>query len=1056
MSDPYEIPDQQGYQFKEPSLGAYSVGLDTGNPMADLVSKLLLGKNYLPRPVGAQDAYDAFLQRDRSQQFLRIQSEAFGNNQLFRHFGINPNSDAMRFGGLAFGGPNSAAMRALSPLIGGNPVAAQMQLYAGMTGTTMGALGRTDNVGYFETSRAMNALNDVFYNQRQFDVGKANNNALRDLQNQFQGADGAKSLMSRYGIKPNQLTQGWLDNYKPPVDTSGYKIGGSIQQAINDMNFDTDAQMQGSDSEVLQKKKDLIVARAKRLREELTGAGIDKKILDKYINVDKMQSASSIADMGKYDDIRGIEQAALNDPALQAKLLQAGNKSLAGTKVWDNINYRNTRGFNLEDFTSGATAASDLRLVGRNGGDAATMMKNFAINAPGAMSAARSVFGSDKSGSELINEISRFMGTGSADLTSESGAHKVEDLLRNTKAAARLAGASIDSILGIIKEGQMLAQSQPGLQYMSGSAVAEMTQRALQSVTAVNAASPSDMIRRQGGVQSMVGQSVAEQIRLAGSQPSMQLAAMMQLMTSSGGPHSAEALAAIQAFSQGKDTKGNSIRVGPGSYGVLLNQLEKITGMSSMQIQTFATDPVHQSLAMSNDAFKDVGVAGATQMVGDRFIDLVAQKYGGGDKGRKAALDAIAAEAKRNGGDWQAAVRVIAPVGATQMLESQGADMYESVIDNSVRPLRDPKFAASMASIKENQKQMVAQDKYIDEIWGYMNAPASQRIFQDFMSAEPGKYKIEEVMGALKDSVRGKDGTWISAEDSPDKAISDRAKKNNAANAVKAGFMEDFQNSLSAANADPATRDKRVQDAAAKLVSQLSGNKFSGRTAGIAEQMLYGYNSLGELRSGINAMKADKSTSSDQLEAIKYLESSGALDSEGAFNVGHSKGLAASPQMAFLQLHRQNVESNPLIQKQFADDDARSQTDFSKLANDPSMKKNKAFAAIGKAFSKGGKFDAKAYADALNDPEQYAKTLKDAGYTGGMDSDEYKSATQSLNNDASLRQGVTAKVQSIVNPKAPTEGGDDLLKKIADALNGLGGSGGSLTKIGNALQSLTG
>jgi len=100
-------------------LSVYNQGLETDNPILKLLTTLMMGNHYLPRPVGSQSTFDAYLQQARSQNFLRIQANSAQNNQLFMAMGVNPNSDAMRLGGLAFGGPNSPAMQALAPLIGG-------------------------------------------------------------------------------------------------------------------------------------------------------------------------------------------------------------------------------------------------------------------------------------------------------------------------------------------------------------------------------------------------------------------------------------------------------------------------------------------------------------------------------------------------------------------------------------------------------------------------------------------------------------------------------------------------------------------------------------------------------------------------------------------------------------------------------------------------------------------------------------------------------------------------------------------------------------------------
>src|SRR4051812_1826521 len=116
--------------FSNPDFSQYNRGANTGNPIADMLGMLMMGHNLAPTPQGNQSVYDAYMIRERSRQFLNIQQQSFANNMLFKAAGINANSGAARFAGMAFGAPDGLANRLLSPLIGGNPVAAQMGLYA--------------------------------------------------------------------------------------------------------------------------------------------------------------------------------------------------------------------------------------------------------------------------------------------------------------------------------------------------------------------------------------------------------------------------------------------------------------------------------------------------------------------------------------------------------------------------------------------------------------------------------------------------------------------------------------------------------------------------------------------------------------------------------------------------------------------------------------------------------------------------------------------------------------------------------------------------------------
>lgn len=217
--------------------------------------------------------------------------------------------------------------------------------------------------------------------------------------------------------------------------------------------------------------------------------------------------------------------------ALKASKVERDAERLEGYKKgggrYAGINFEKTRGFNMEDFTSGFTAAADLRLLGGKG-TPEMKMGQFAENAGGAMSAARSIFGDNLSGGQLVGKISDMLGSKAANLGSQEGSAEVEKMLRDVKATARVAGISIDSLLGVIDSAKEVAKNNPRLRSMSAAATTEMSMKALNTVSAMSGVMGAEEYRKSGGSQQLLADTIGEQQRLMGSEASQSLVALKQ------------------------------------------------------------------------------------------------------------------------------------------------------------------------------------------------------------------------------------------------------------------------------------------------------------------------------------------------------------------------------------------------------------------------------------------------------------------------------------------------------------------------------------------------
>jgi hypothetical protein len=125
------------------------------------------GHNLIPQRDNGQSMHEAMIQRMRSANFMNLQTSQFSNNRLFSQLGMSGSPYAGVVGGM-LGSPNGMMANMMSPVLGGNPMAASMQLYAGMTGAnTMGAFGGMNNISAKGTEAVMNSLSSNFYKGKQ-------------------------------------------------------------------------------------------------------------------------------------------------------------------------------------------------------------------------------------------------------------------------------------------------------------------------------------------------------------------------------------------------------------------------------------------------------------------------------------------------------------------------------------------------------------------------------------------------------------------------------------------------------------------------------------------------------------------------------------------------------------------------------------------------------------------------------------------------------------------------------------------------------------------------
>lgn len=430
--------------------------------------------------------------------------------------------------------------------------------------------------------------------------------------------------------------------------------------------------------------------------------------------------------------------------------LEADQFGAAGFKR-KGINFENTRGFKIEDFTSGFAKAAELRMLGDSRGKSPEeMMDKFSKNAGGVMAASRSLFG-NKSGGELMQKASDLMGVTSVDMSSASGAKEVEDMLRKVKSTARVAGLSVKHMMGIIEATRDMARSNPQLQQMNQGSITNLAVASSMRAAAAGTQMSSEDFRNAGGGQGVMAGETKSSLTFAQS-----------------GMGRLQAVAMAQAISRGKgDEMEKLIKEGKFTPEALAKggyaEIAKVAGVSTGSLSYMAGDPETAARAMKIKRVSDtVTGEGADQAVIGETTRMVSRGIFR-KSGKEKDLQKLYAEEKAKGmTDEEFESKHIDPNLTTMQRE-----MFQAHKTKFFRGLRESNMSAPVRDslTKIRDADMKASADTSKRLEGKTGSIASQAI-SAFMNNE-GMDNISEALV----------GIFATSDKSPNKGLMEKAQK---------------------------------------------------------------------------------------------------------------------------------------------------------------------------------------------------------------------------------------------------------------------------------------
>ena len=430
------------------------------------------------------------------------------------------------------------------------------------------------------------------------------------------------------------------------------------------------------------------------------------------------------------------------------------------------INYEKSAGFRLEDITGGFTRAAQLSLLG-NRSDPQKALDEF-LNGKNpsaiyAMDAARSLFGTDKSGAELMTLQNRLFGTASVDLLNEKSAGHAEKTMRSIKARARLDGISESSVLQLIDLSRDTGvNSGDVFDSVGGDTYTAIALNALQRAGIFKETVGSDETRRRGGPLKIAQREVQNQIEGLGQESTQQTAALLsyfttkKAVTKAGTETHTNATESLDLLNK-YVTSGDKSTLG---HIAMTKSLVALTG-SDPNVYRVMNDESLRGFGL-RDFGKDLVNFGPTAVIDELFNTQMTRSTPNGKD-----LTAIFKEELLNMKEGDS----IQMVGAkaqerfqAQNTKNKVGTNYFAVVGrlNQLAPqvMSDYTRIGRQKKVSEDLQQSltIALEASAAREFGFVNAPIAENIFQAIISGDLKKNGLLDAIKPLQDLYGKKDG----------------------------------------------------------------------------------------------------------------------------------------------------------------------------------------------------------------------------------------------------------------------------------------------------------
>jgi hypothetical protein len=699
--------------------------------------------------------------------------------------------------------------------------------------------------------------------------------------------------------KATEILKKYEEGGLEPTDTESADVRNTRNRIASKRTLASKISSDLEEVQALDDKDETKESRIKALKKSLTeNIGVTSKEADQIFDEDRgFFETKGVSSKGASKARKAIKNYAALDEVEQAYEDSVGAKESG--KKYKGFNFENTRGFKVEDFTSAYVQASNLRGLGESRGvSVAGKMADFSKNAGGTLDAARSLFG-NKSGGELVGNISDMMGS-DFDLSSREGNDTAEKLLRDVKATADVAGTSIKTMLGIIDATKELAANNPRLATVSAQTTTKMAMAAVAKSADIGSAMSAKDYRQAGGSQGIASDEVASTQAFMSSGLGQQIAGIASItkglgtMTDKDGktydPHekflemirkgeltsddfsSGKAQEKIEQITQGKVNAATIARVGTDPRAAALGMEDQATS---------------QALAEAKNATVDVDFWKGAEMRGFKKKDYykrVAEEKAKGKTGKSAkeVFDSMSSDAFA--GDTQ----------AQEMAKTYGGTVQRGAVDAA----RTPEERARFEKLKEARS---AADARISKVYAANQSPVAQQLLGAIMEGKSFG-DTADIMGgifATKDYKKQGNREAVEKAKNAGQKITDISAKAEGSqlDIMKLGMGKALNEFIGGRKAEAAERGENVD----YLKTNIKDEDFEQEAKMLKHVAKTG--SAREAQRTLNDLEAQSKAGvlpedmNDSLKALRTAKAAGHLDSDAALKLaktGNLEGVAAA------------------------------------------------------------------------------------------------------------------------------------------------------------------
>jgi len=762
---PYDIIPPSGNGFTPNSQYQPNLGGRLPQGLGSILM-MLFGGNMWPLSGGNGNQYDAFWQRQHSMQMMQVGRDAVSSYAPIQNLGgLNPDSLLSTLAVSMMSNPNGGLGEILSPLLGGNPVRAQMASFASLQG--LGGLGTLSGTSVFQINQANEHFKKYFYNQASKPI---NQKEARKYRKDIEEAVGrAKTL----GITPEQ-TQAMFDSDNGvAAGSTGFNSLKSADQAITDITsqigkgnytqaglgdiferagFDKNSAMQKA---VNQSFKDTQEVFGKKLT-----SGLNSEVTGKLSAVTRGQFGSAddlvaylkgngikleqdtitklsknLADANKESDDKLLQAFNKNTNAADVKSAITGISAVSNLQTMQSItkgvNYNNTLGFSYEDLMGARNEAIRLKLVGGPGTSLNKLSEQFAgsgnAGMPGLMDALRGIYGNDLSGKQQIQNLSGLIGMSRVNLSDPKEQTYIETQLRNLKAGARTMNFDVGELINLNQQGMVFAAQNPNTRFLGGKETIPLLNEALLSIGAMSQSMRPEDVRLLGGTSRLVAKNYQAKLAGAGDEGAQMLGAAYEYFSQSKDKKTAES---ILNFAKGDNLSSTAINK-------FINEL-----LDSGKVRQYGLENPLAFSKANNDTKNAFMEVTPKAQVANYFQRLYA--LGGG-------VELV-----------NKAQAYLAKSDLTGLLTDRDINQYQEIRKEGQRLAESGLFAEKMRELNPEAKRIYDQgktardtnaktDSLVSRLTGSLNAGIIERTIQSVARGEFGKKGI----AALKDVFGG-------------------------------------------------------------------------------------------------------------------------------------------------------------------------------------------------------------------------------------------------------------------------------------------------------------